>query len=193
MTYVELIVVLAIFAILSTVAIFNYGNFQERVNIKNLASDIALKIVEAQKSSISGKLNAGVLLATWKPSYGVYFNLTNGANTGDKVFYYFVDLDARNQQFDPGVFSCPNSECLEKFNITKGNTISELRVYYVDGTFTVIPNDLHITFTRPDSRAIFRSSTAFTSSVAYAQITIRSPKEATSTIKAYASGRIQVN
>ena len=44
MTYVELIVVLSIFAVLSSVAIFNYGSFQDKVDIKNLGSDIALKI-----------------------------------------------------------------------------------------------------------------------------------------------------
>ena len=48
MTYVELIVVLAIFAILSSVVMFNYGNFQAKVDIKNLGSDIALKIVRTQ-------------------------------------------------------------------------------------------------------------------------------------------------
>ncbi|KKQ07855.1 MAG: hypothetical protein US18_C0006G0001, partial [Parcubacteria group bacterium GW2011_GWB1_36_5] len=48
MTYVELIVVLSIFAVMSSIVLFNYGEFQAKVDIKNLASDIALKIVEAQ-------------------------------------------------------------------------------------------------------------------------------------------------
>ncbi|WP_146755300.1 type II secretion system protein, partial [Shigella flexneri] len=56
MTYVELIVVLSIFATISSVVIFNYGAFQDRIDIKNLSSDIGLKIVEAQKSSLSGQL-----------------------------------------------------------------------------------------------------------------------------------------
>ena len=47
MTYIELIVVLSIFAVMSSVVIFNYGLFQARIDIKNLASDIALKFVEA--------------------------------------------------------------------------------------------------------------------------------------------------
>ena len=57
MTYVELIVVLSIFSIMTSVVLFNYGAFQAKVDIKNLASDIALKIVEAQKSALSGKLS----------------------------------------------------------------------------------------------------------------------------------------
>ena len=40
MTYVELIVVLSIFAVLSSVAVFNYSEFQTKVDIKNLANDL---------------------------------------------------------------------------------------------------------------------------------------------------------
>ena len=49
MSYVELIVVLSIFAVLSSVILYNYGEFQAKVDIKNLASDIALQIVQSQK------------------------------------------------------------------------------------------------------------------------------------------------
>ncbi|MEI8174704.1 MAG: type II secretion system protein [bacterium] len=102
MTYVELIVVLSIFAVMSSIVIFNYGQFQAKVDIKNLASDIALKIVEAQQSTMSGKLNSGVSMIDWKPSYGVYFNLTvnptnidntDGSIAYNKKFNYFVDKD----------------------------------------------------------------------------------------------------
>ena len=55
MTYVELIVVLSIAGIIASISLFNYKDFQDRVDMKNLASDIASKIVEAQKNSISGK------------------------------------------------------------------------------------------------------------------------------------------
>src|SRR3989339_1856034 len=78
MTYVELIVVLSIFSVLSSVAIYNYGDFQSSVDIKNLASDIALQIVKAQKDSLSGLLPLQVVKTDWKPSYGVQFDLSKG-------------------------------------------------------------------------------------------------------------------
>src|SRR3989338_9773919 len=87
MTYVELIVVLMIFATISSIVLFNYQEFQTKVDIKNLASDIALKIVEAQKSAISGKLSAQGDFAP-KPAYGIYFNLSPSTN-----FVYFADFD----------------------------------------------------------------------------------------------------
>src|ERR1035437_1408114 len=91
MSYIELIVVLTIFSVISSVVIFNYGNFQAKVDIKNLASDIALQVVQAQKSSLSGLLpplaQELLVIPGWKPSYGVYFT------TSDKTdFIYFVDV-----------------------------------------------------------------------------------------------------
>jgi len=96
MTYVEIIVVLGIFAVMSSIIMFNYRIFQAKVDIKSLASDIALKIVEAQKSSLSGKLPTTAQPPTWKPSYGVYF--TSGSTTS---FTYFADTSG-NGMYDPG-------------------------------------------------------------------------------------------
>src|ERR1035437_7142166 len=95
MSYIELIVVLSIFAVISSVVIFNYGDFQAKVDIKNLASDIALQVVQAQKSSLSGLLPTQIpTVSPWKPSYGVYFDITTP--TLSKQFIYFVDLNNAN-------------------------------------------------------------------------------------------------
>jgi prepilin-type N-terminal cleavage/methylation domain-containing protein len=186
MSYVELIVVLSIFSILSGVVIYNYGKFQSKVDIKNLASDIALKIVEAQKSSLSGKLPQMEISSDWKPSYGVYFSLLD--KDGDKSFIYFTDINQDNL-FDGA--DC-TGECLEKTSITKNNTISSLDVFYEDAKSTPL-TDLAITFSRPSSSAVVTSSTSFDTPFSYVQITITSPNSPTAQIKVYPSGRIQVN
>jgi prepilin-type N-terminal cleavage/methylation domain-containing protein len=178
MTYVEIIVVLAIFSVMTAVVIFNYGGFQAKVDIKNLASDIALKIVEAQKSALSGLLPpTGVPYSTWKPSYGVYFNLST-----PKQFIYFADLN-NNKIYD--------ETALNTIDITRGNYISRIDSY-VGSSPTLITNPLAITFKRPDSSAIFYSNGVLTG-FDYIQITIASPKSSTGIIKVYPSGRIQVN
>ena len=194
MTYVEIIVVLAIFSLMSSVVIFNHSDFQARVDIKNLASDIALKVVEAQKASLSGKLpplaQQPLIDATWKPSFGVYINTV----ADNKSFTYFSDLKnpTQNSQYDSS--ACPGTgECLDKVTITKGSTISRLDVFYQgSGTANQI-NDLTISFVRPNGGAVLRSSTSFSSTVSYVQITITSPGCTTSRIKIYPSGRIQVD
>jgi prepilin-type N-terminal cleavage/methylation domain-containing protein len=72
MTYVELIVVLSIAGIIASISLFNYKDFQDRVDMKNLANDIALKIVEAQKSSIAGKIPlTGAPSSTWRYNFDI--------------------------------------------------------------------------------------------------------------------------
>ena len=102
-TLIELLVVIAIFGILSSIIIFNYHDFLAKVSIKSLANDIALQISQVQKNAAFGKQNPiGTLDSTWQPSYGLYFNTNNTGNTGNKVFYSFVDLPPVNGVFDPG-------------------------------------------------------------------------------------------
>ena len=111
MTYVELIVVLSIFGIMSTVAIYNYGAFQAKVDVKNTASDIALKIVEAQKSAMSGNLPSDSP-SGWKSSYGVYFDPSTDEDLTDNIFLnkkliYFKDLN----------------DIINSYSLTKSSTI----------------------------------------------------------------------
>lgn len=193
MSYVELIVVLSIFAVISTVATFNFGSFQGKVDIKNLTTDIALKIIEAQKSSLSGTLpppaQRALIGESWKPSYGLYFNLLPSLPVDSTSLIYFTDIN-QNEVFNGA--AC-DGECLEKITITRGNTISNLDVFYINGTSAAL-DDLTITFARPDSRAIMKSSDLSGSlAVSYTQIKISSPKGITNIIKIYPSGRIQVD
>ncbi len=189
MTYVEIIVVLSIFSMVSTVVLFNYSDFQAKVDIKNLANDIALKLVEAQKAANFGSLppasQQSSLPVGWKPSYGVYFNLSSD----NKAFTYFTDIDD-DRVFDGG--SC-SGECIETFTITKGNSVSSIDVFYTGNPTGVSFSNMAISFTRPSSEAEFYSTSSFSSTISYVQITIASSQNPTSRIKIYPSGRIQIN
>ena len=182
MSYVELIVVLSIFAIMSSISMFSYRDFQANVEIKNLASDIASKIVEAQKSSVNGVLPpAGHNPSTpdlWKPSYGVYFDTTSVALK--KQFIYFVDL-----------YNNGTRDMLETIAIVKNNnSILDIKECNDDPcTATSTINTLSVYFKRPDSGAIFLPLTP----AKYYQITVTSPQNKNAFIKIYPSGRIQVN
>lgn len=180
MTYVELIVVLSIFSVLSSVAIFNYGDFQANVDIRNLGSDIALKIVEAQKSSLNGLLPATrAPFPGWKPSYGVYFAIDT-----PKQFIYFADLD------NAGDYDIP--ETLDTVSITKGNFIEKIESY-VGSTPNPMTTPLSISFKRPDSGVTFFANGSPITGFDYIKINLKSPKGNTTSIKVYPSGRIQVN
>jgi prepilin-type N-terminal cleavage/methylation domain-containing protein len=201
MTYIELIVVLSIFAVISSMVIFNYGDFQARVDIKNLASDIALQIVQAQKSSLSGLLpSLSGYDSTWKPSYGVYFSSSvspDSRGADNKDFIYFADLGnatlPQNGIFDGSGSTC-TGECLNKITITKNDNISSLNVFYQNDSTPHNLSDLTITFERPNSGAVLVSGSAKLSGASYVQINIVSPnKSVTASIKLYPSGRVQVN
>ena len=183
MTYVELIVVLSIFGIMSSIVLFNYNKFQAKVDIKNLANDIALKIVQAQKDAMSGKWNTNAP-SGWKPSYGVYFDLSVPNH-----FIYFADF-SNDHIFNDG--SC-YGECLDNINITKGK-ISKIEECSTEGCLSLVstPNPLSITFTRPNSGASFSPNLSASSN--YIRTTISSSDDSfNGYIKIYPSGRIQVN
>ncbi len=186
MTYVELIVVLSIFSIMSSIVLFNYNKFQAKVDIKNLANDIALKIVEAQKSAMSGKLPALSFDPSWKPSYGVYFNTANPKN-----FIYFTDINNDNFYTDPGC----TGECLDNPLINKGNFISSLDLVNPSSDTSRPPtiNDLTIDFTRPNSNAVISSAGQKITGIDHVQITVSSPQGIKAYIKVYPSGRVQIN
>src|SRR3990167_11232473 len=118
MTYVELIVVISIFTIMMGISLYSYGTFQGKIDIKNLANDIALKIIQAQKDATFGKLPSQAVASTWKPAYGVYFDKA----TNDKSFVYFTDLD--NNNLYAGTISSCSGDCIQKIDITKGSKIS---------------------------------------------------------------------
>ncbi|OGI59393.1 hypothetical protein A2727_00485 [Candidatus Nomurabacteria bacterium RIFCSPHIGHO2_01_FULL_37_110] len=195
MTYVELIVVLGIFSVIASIVLFNYGGFQAKVDIKNLASEFALKIVEAQKASLSGKLpplaQQSQINSTWKPSYGVYIDRV----ADNKSFIYFTDLNSPTQNGIYNASSCPGvGECLEKITITKNNSISSLDVFYQGDVTPHSLNDLTVIFSRPNSSAVIKSTQInITLIISYVQITVLSPKSPIAKIKLYPSGRVQVN
>ena len=189
MTYVELIVVLSIFATMSSIVMFNYGDFQDRIDIRNLANDIGLKLVEAQKSATSGKFPSASqqigLSASWKPSYGIYFNKV----ANNKIFFYFTDLD--NSKTYEGT-DCAG-ECVEKSTLPKGSYVSSIDVFYFDGTPSTSIDNAILTFTRPNQKMTVRSDDVIGLSISYVQITVTSSRGTQVAIKAYASGRIQSN
>ena len=197
MTYIEVLTVLAIFFIMTSVVLFNYREFQAKVDIKNLASDIALKVVEAQKTSLDGKIPPLTHLPAdsfkWNPSYGLYFDTSTSVL--QKQFIYFTDLNDNSVPLYSPLYNGSTSsctvECLDLITITKNKYISRIDNYSGATCSSPSPiNTLTILFKRPDYSTIFPGITV----TCYIQITVASPSPvATAVIKIYPSGRIQVN
>ncbi len=218
MSYVELIVVLSIFSIMSSIVLFNYRDFQSQVEIKSLANNIALKITQAQKEAMSGKTTTVGSGDSWQPSYGLFF----GKNS-PKNFIYFADLDnsalSSEYAYNTNSSACDGYECLDTINLNNNYNISNLRVYCnnadVSGSVDVVPgpvgistvsdtvggsavskggavDSMSVTFTRPDSKAYIQSNPDAGCLITSAIISLSSGNS-TSNVKIYSSGRIQIN
>lgn len=206
MTYIELIVVLAIFSMMASISTYNYGQFQTKIDLQNLSSDVALKASQAEKDASSGRippLAAGRdPLPTWKPSYGLYFNQSSSFANPGKSFIYFVDVNNNHLYDGPDIPSIQSGaacigECLEVINITKGNYVSDVTAIGLNGSQTALSSLSALSFTRPSTLlTVTDASKNILPNIDYVRITISTPKSAASVsriIKLYSSGRLQLN
>lgn len=212
MTYIELIIVLTIFGIMSSIVVFNYGDFSDRINLSNSVNNLALQIIEAQKFTLAGKIPDRFILNPGdKTSYGVYFDLS--AQGDNKSFVYFFDKDdiitkTKNKLYDAGnATNCDgdidiDDECLEKVNLGDNNFVKDIQTCAPnangnDVCSTLVNKNLYIIFTRPNFKAELYSydsnkvNLIDINTVSHVIISLASPKDSTSNIKVYTSGRIQ--
>lgn len=73
-TFIEFIVIISIFAIMSSFVLVNYRTFTRNIETQNLAQDIALMIKRAQNSGISAASEIG----SPTTRFGVHFVPANG-------------------------------------------------------------------------------------------------------------------
>lgn len=181
-TFVELIVVIAIFSIMAGVVIFNARDFGDGIALQNLAQDIAMQLKKAQNDGSSGKTDScffsGVI-----PTYGVYFS----SPVDNDKFNYFADYSG-DKKMRPGLVCGTKSESQKIFNIPNGNTISKLCVNRKNCNI----NDLHITFTRPNLNANIVSPQYVNNIIDDAEIEITSPKGKIKTIVIWPTGQISI-
>lgn len=144
-TVVELLVVLAIFAIIMSVALFDQGKLNNNILITNLAYEVALAIREAQSYGIGVRT---VNTTGTDTAFGVYFDITSPTQ-----IILFKDID--NSSSYTGV-----NETVSVYTIQnqRGNRIKALCLGAA-GVSCSAPgntNNISIIFKRPNPEAIFR-------------------------------------
>jgi prepilin-type N-terminal cleavage/methylation domain-containing protein len=168
-TFLELIIVISIFGVMSSMVLFRYSDFDAGISLTNTVQEIALRVQQAQSDAINGAIPKYVMnsssqttdqypvLDNWRSTYGVYFSVSHV-----NQFIYFFDrdrvanidlagasgLDELNDT-NPWSFSCAHptgaDECLDLVTITSGEEIIDV---CVDGT--VCGQDkAWVLFTRP--------------------------------------------
>lgn len=167
-TFLELIIVISIFGIMSSLVLFKYSDFNAGINLTNTVQEIALRIQQAQSDAINGAIPKYVINPStqstdqypvpdnWRSTYGVYFSVSQK----DK-FIYFFDRDRRASRDIAGTgkldemddtnpwFNCGHptgsDECLDLVTITTGEQITDV---CVDNTICN-QDEAWVLFTRP--------------------------------------------
>lgn len=175
-TFIELIVVLAIFGILTSVSLFQFNAFNSNVSLQNLSQDIALRLVKTQKDGSSGfypkfitPAQANFISSTWIPSFGMHFFVPTGGSAIRFSYFFDSDILGMQNKYDnfgtPDPVTCAGSnECLDVIQIDSGDKIVGLCVDTTnpcvlasDGTFVsgngIVVNWLDIVFRRPNLSA----------------------------------------
>ncbi len=204
-TLIELIVVVAIFSVVSSVLLFNYSDFSTNVSIRNLSQDIALTIRKSQTYATSVR---GITSGTDRtyPAYGMVFSLESNPGAFDpnsKNFVSFVDViptgfQVPNKKYDSNG-SCGNiaegAECLEAVSITSSDSLVNIETDVTGAPLTT--GTVAITFRRPSPDAIIcyipsGQSDCISQVPSYVKLTFRSAKGLLRSVSVWNTGQINV-
>jgi prepilin-type N-terminal cleavage/methylation domain-containing protein len=181
-TLLEMVVVLGIFGVLSTIVIFNYGKFRSDTMLVNMAYEVALSVREAQiygvsaRSSVSGSQD-------FDKAYGIHFSGT----ASNQYLLFFDDGDSiynGTSCTDHGSDICATPYVLQS-NIT----ISDVEIQTGIGTSCSHPSKLDILFKRPNPEPIINDN----SNIARAQVVLTAPDGANRYVIIYNNGQATVS
>ena len=220
-TLVEIIVVIAIVVIISGIMVFQFASTRRGANLENIVESISLNIRKAQTMALAVRSTGNSLIPAYQNGYGVHFSLggLNGPQDAS-IFSYILFTDYEGvpgpglwdrsflQNMNP-MTSCGNpkqtiDECVEKFNLDQGYTITNLEVcsmsFGTPSCTALTPGQrLDITFLRPNLDAYFctvaPSSFGCTGSMptnGYAKITVTSPTGTKKSVSVWSTGQISI-
>lgn len=182
---VELIIAVAIFALLSVVVIFNYNNYSDQIGLRNEAHALALAFREAQQFSMSVYSAKDASNNDVYPSWGVHFGLFT-----QNSYAIFADLDGDTFYTNSGVCGSPGEECYEAREFPKSIAFTPpCGVLLSNGTTKCLTSQLDVTFIRPNRDAVITGDGELYKSMT---ITLRSAKGKTRTVTVTADGYISV-
>ncbi len=197
----EVLVSAFIIALITSVVVFNQGDFNDRIALKSASDDIELQIREAQVYSISVR-EFSPSGGEFSSSYGIYFNL-DGTTGSNNSYLFFADRGVKNNIYD-GTVACLTGgsyECLRRFTLTRNNIISDVCAILSDSSERCLSGGhverVDVVFSRPNPNAQISFFNLSGSPVSYAghlgaKITVRSPKNNTKNIYIYTTGQIAV-
>jgi len=214
-TLIELMVVVGIFSIVSTILLFNYSDFSTNVSVRNLAQDIALSVRKAQSYATSVRnipLNNGTFQTDAFKTYGAAFSIgDNRARPGlydptPKQFIIFADYTdsgAGSSTSDDRIYTAGQNcgapadtdECLESLSINTADKVVAFCDDGATGSACTTNGPLYITFTRPIPDAhicLLKDGSTQCTTPAYVDIVVESVKGLQHKVTVWNTGQISV-
>ncbi len=151
-TVVELIVVVAIFALIMSVALWNQKALSNNILISNLGYEIALAVRETQAYGIGVRAKSGASLAQdFQGGFGINVDLDN-----PEQLVVFNDLD------DDKIYSNNETFAIYKFQNQSGNKIVAVCAEHPSNTPCIAGGgtsfkEATVVFKRPNPEASFRA------------------------------------
>jgi prepilin-type N-terminal cleavage/methylation domain-containing protein len=178
-TLIELMVVSAIFMVLSSVVLSANTRFGNKVVLQNLAHEMALTVREAQVYGIAVRRFSG---SNFDVGYGMYFTPSSGES--QTVYQLFGDVIV-NGVYDPG-------ETVRTMTFASGYSIVDICARDASSSIeTCSLPEIHILFYRPEPDALIRRA-AGAPTDDRVRIVLESPRGARSEVHIEASGQIAV-
>jgi prepilin-type N-terminal cleavage/methylation domain-containing protein len=207
-TLVELLVVLGIIGVLTSVVITSRGSFNKTILLTNTAFDIALTIRSAEtfglgsRATLSNVANAG---------YGVHFVATPAVP--GTSFTLFADTNAPPSTCHPTpggpgagsptetpgdcAYTSPGDEIVQTYELGNGMKINDMCAYTatpptpptstnpatctthpIDSTHTAGLTSLDVVFSRPNTATYVSANGIYSAAISRACITVVSPQSA---------------
>lgn len=213
-TLIEMLVVVAIIAVISGVIMFNYSDFSTNVSVRNLSQEVALSIRKAQTYATSVRSVDGTTIvdSSAYAGYGISFSTNDTATDPylptSKQFVLFVDIPGSDsdtqgtygsQMATCGAPTSSGNECVEAFGISTADKIvaicgGDVATYASTPASCTSTGSVDISFKRPspDAKITYTSTSGVSVQSAYAQIILESAKGVRRGITVWNTGQIGV-
>lgn len=126
---IELLVVVMIFMVITSVVLFNQNKFSSDISISNVAYAVALQVRQAQ---VYGTLvRSSTSTDSFNSGYAIHLYNTGDAVHPKGAFKLFTDDNGNFQYDDPSKNGDPNNRDtdISSFNLAEGNVIDNVCTY----------------------------------------------------------------
>jgi prepilin-type N-terminal cleavage/methylation domain-containing protein len=181
-TLIEMLVVIAIFGILTAITASNYSKFTNDTILTNMAYEMALSIRQAQ---IYGVAVSNRQASNFDSQFGINFYMDGLPDT--KVYHLFEDVGGNNGEYDgEGTCTTGSDICHQEYTLQRGVVITDLWTQDLGGC-NPISDSLNISFNRPNPEPVI------TGGASLAQIDLESTEGTERYVYVRSNGQIYVD